>query len=167
MSFRDEINAVAKSSGQVAEEKRKASITEGRRRAEKDYVEIKKKIREKSQNGEYQIVGDKRIITFDYDYANVYSFLKSSHVWHDGIMEKGIRWEVEDEFAFDAYKSELERLSAEDEVVCELLFRFIDTDGSKYYFKIPGVCHEVNNRNTCHIMGANRFNMVIKCKFFF
>ena len=167
MGFRDEINAVAKSIEQVTEENKKASITEGRRRAEKDYVEIKKEIREKAQNGEYQIVGDKRIINFDYVYADVYSFLKFSHVWHDGILEKGIQWEVKDEFAFNTYKSELKRLSVEDEVDCELLFRFIDADGSKYYFKIPGVCHEVRNRNTCHIMRANRFNMVIKCEFFF
>lgn len=167
MSFLDEVKSVTKTPEQVANEKLKESIEKGRSGAKEDFERIKTEIKKRAEKGEYEVVGDARIIKFDFEFPTIYGMISYSYAWYDGIINKGIKCIIEDEVALNYYKCELERLARENNIKCKLLCRFRNDDASEYCFNIPGDYSAINNINTCHIQNVNRFSNVIRCSFTF
>lgn len=161
MSFRDEINEVIKTPEQVKDEKIKNSVNTGISYAKEDYTNIKNEIKRKAQCGNYEQVGNRRIIKFDYTCCNAYKMANIVAEWFDGIINRGIRCEVQDVVAFEAYKKELQRLTKEDEIDIQLYYLFRDDDGSESKFELPGNYSSVHKRTTCHII--RRSNYVLRC----
>lgn len=163
MSFRDEVNAIAKTPEQVACEKRNESIDAGVRWAHRDYDELKLAIKRKSQSGEYKIVNGKRVISFDFTEGHIRHLVEYRHTWFDGICEKGVNCVANDEVLVNAYKKELNRLSKEDDINVCLKCVFIDHDGSERCFDVPGTDIALHKRNTIHIKNHSR--IVLRCTF--
>ncbi|MBQ8246895.1 MAG: hypothetical protein IJZ42_07160 [Lachnospiraceae bacterium] len=163
MSFRDEMNAILKTPEQIASEKRSASVEAARKHAQVDYDCVKRIIKEKCQNGEYKIVGNRRVISFDYP-TRLSSYLEMTHVSYDRICEYGLKCIVKDAAGFDVYKNKLYLLSEEDDITIQLKYVFRDTNGSEQSFDIPWFQGILNNRTTIHIKGHS--DIVLRCTFY-
>lgn len=163
MSFRDEVNTVAKTMEQVASEKRNESVNAGVHWAQHDYDELKLAVKMKAQNGEYKIVNGKRVISFDFVDGYTQHLVKYRHTWFDGICEKGVNCIAEDVVLVNAYKTELNRLAKVDDMNVCLKCVFIDHDGSERCFDVPGTDIALHTRNTIHI--ENHSRIVLRCSF--
>lgn len=143
MSFADDLNSVAKTPQQVAAEEKKRDMELGELYAKADYDSIKSRFKSMASNGQYQTIGGKKYIEFEFENGRFTSLFKVKDSMKTEKRLFGCKAYSEVCFIansdeISAYLSMLDKLSKEDGVSLKLTGRYQVNRGPIQYFTIPG-----------------------------
>lgn len=144
MSFADDLNFVAKTPQQVADEKSKAAKKMGEIYAANDYDKIKQEFKDRASSGKYTEVDGKKYIEFELTkghFTGLFKVKSSTHIEKKlfGYKESSeISFMASNQEELSAYLSMLAKLSEKDGISLRLRGRHQVNQGSVQYFSIPG-----------------------------
>lgn len=168
MSFADDLNSVAKTPQQVADEKKKWAIELGEQDAKTDYDSIKNKFKDMASSGQYRTVNGKKYIEFEFEHGcfarlfDVKDSMRTEKQLFGCKAYSEVCYIANNQDKLSAYLAMLDKLSKTDGVSLNLTGRYQTYGRQIQYFTIPG-------RLTANDYSASKIwtKAVIVCKMSF
>lgn len=154
MSFRDDLIKNTKSDSEIKNNQADQEITRAEYWATEHYNELKEELKREADFNGYKIMNGKKTIMADIEIAFL-PIIEQTHLSLGTdpylVKERGIKYIVKNQRAYEAYIATLKKLGENDGVNVALCAKYCE-DGEFRYFSVPGGKEKIGKHaSTCMI----------------